>query len=246
MKLSKLSSALLAGGLLMTAVSAQAADEAAGSVTSSGSVAMTSNYQYRGIGQTSGTAAVQGALTLSHESGLYASVWASSVGFAQGTEMDPSIGFAGKVGDVGYDVGILQYAYPGARNPNNFREIYGSVSAYGGKFGVAYSDDFFGETGKSIYTYLDYGTEVAAGFNVTAHVGYNILDDEYYGDITKTNPVTGAALLLDEDKYIDYKIGVNTAVTGITLEAAYVGTNLDDDKVADVGAKFVFTASKAF
>lgn len=246
MKLTKLSSALLAGGLLLSAVSAQAAEAAASAFTSTGSVALTSNYQYRGISQTSGTAAVQGALTVSHESGFYASVWSSSVSFAQGTEMDPSIGYTGKAGDITYDVGLLQYAYPGARNPSNFREIYGSVSGYGGKFGLAYSDDFFGETGKSIYTYVDYGTEVVPGFNVTAHVGYNILDDEYYGDITQTNPSTGAALLLDEDKYIDYKIGVNTAVTGITLEAAYVGTNLDDDKVADVGGKFVFTASKAF
>lgn len=245
MKLTQLSAALLAAAALSAGVSAHAADEAA-AFTSSGSVAMTSNYQYRGISQTSGTAAVQGALTLSHESGFYASVWASSVSFAQGTEMDPSIGFAGKAGDIGYDVGVLQYAYPGARNPNNFREVYGSVSAYGGKFGLAYSDDFFGETGKSLYTYVDYGTEVAAGVNVTAHVGYNMLDGDYYGDLTTFQPDGVTAKFLDEDKYFDYKVGVNTAVTGITLEAAYVGTNLDDDKVADVGGKFVFTASKAF
>ncbi|HEX6592801.1 MAG TPA: TorF family putative porin [Moraxellaceae bacterium] len=239
MKLTKLSSALLAGGLLMVGVAAQA-EEAASAFSTTGSVALTSNYQYRGIGQTSGTAAVQGAITLSHSSGLYASVWSSSVSFAQGTEMDPSIGYSGKAGDVGYDVGFLQYAYPGARNPNNFREVYGSVSYMGGKFGLAYSDDFFGETGKSLYTYLDYGTTVA-DFGVFAHVGYNMLDDEFYNDTSS---------LLTKDKYLDYKVAVNKAVAGVTLELAYVGTDLDEDEcfggTNDCEGKGVFTVSKAF
>jgi uncharacterized protein (TIGR02001 family) len=38
-----------------------------------------SDYRFRGISQTDKDFAVQGGLTVSHESGLYASVWGSSV-----------------------------------------------------------------------------------------------------------------------------------------------------------------------
>lgn len=239
MKLSKLSSALLAGGLLMTAVSAQA-DEAAGPVTTSGSVLMTTDYFYRGITQ-SDSAALQGNIMVSHESGLYLNVWGSSVSAlvpASGLELDPSIGFAGKAGDVSYDVGVLYYGYPNSSateagigaGKSDFTEVYGSVGFAGAKFGLAYAPDFFGETGKSLYLNASYGTEVA-GFGLSAYVGYSLLDDEYYGD----------TLLLGTDKYLDYKVAVSKGVLGLTTELAVVGTDLDDDD-ADV----VFSVSKAF
>lgn len=238
MKMSKITAAVLAAGLLSGAVSANAADSA---FTTAGSVAMTSDYLYRGISQTSGAPALQGSLSVSHESGLYATVWGSSIAFASGLELDPSIGFAGKAGDVGYDVGVLYYGYPHSTAAEagggqyDFVEFYGSVSFSGAKLGLAYADDFFGETGKSLYVSADYGTEVA-GFGVSAHVGLNLLDDDYYG----------SGLALDEDSYIDYKVGVSKAVQGVTLELAYMGSDLDDAIVPDGEGTFVLTASKSF
>lgn len=238
MKMSKITAAVLAAGLLSGAVSANAADSA---FTTAGSVAMTSDYLYRGISQTSGAPALQGSLSVSHESGLYATVWGSSIAFASGLELDPSIGFAGKAGDVGYDVGVLYYGYPHSTAAEagggqyDFVEFYGSVSFSGAKLGLAYADDFFGETGKSLYVSADYGTEVS-GFGVSAHLGLNLLDDDYYG----------SGLALDEDSYIDYKVGVSKAVQGVTLELAYMGSDLDDAIVPDGEGTFVLTASKSF
>jgi uncharacterized protein (TIGR02001 family) len=240
MKMTKLSMALLAGGLMVAAASVQA-EEAKGAFTTSGSLAFTTDYLYRGISQTSGAPAIQGAMTVSHESGAYATVWGSSISFASGLELDPAIGFAGKVGEVGYDVGVLQYGYPHstaaeAGGPEfDFLEYYASVSFAGAKLGVAYAPDFFAETGKSTYVYLDYGREVA-GFGLVAHAGLNLLDDEYYGE----------GLLLDEDSYLDYKVGVNKAVQGVTFELAYMGSDLDDEIVPDGEGTFVGTVSKAF
>ncbi|MCC2637795.1 MAG: hypothetical protein K0Q68_1514 [Moraxellaceae bacterium] len=241
MKMTKLTTAILAGSLLMAGMSASA-EEAKSAFTTSGSVAMTTDYLYRGISQTSGAPALQGALTLSHESGVYATVWASSINFASGLEFDPAIGFAGKVGEVGYDVGVLQYGYPNssaltAPGPElDFLEYYASVSFAGAKLGLAYAPDFYAETGESIYAFVDYGTEVA-GFGLVAHVGMNLLDDQYYG---------AAPLALGEDSYIDYKVGVNKAVQGVTLELAYMGSDLDDTLVPDGEGTFVATVSKAF
>lgn len=246
MKMTKLTTAILAGSLLMAGMSASA-EEASSAFTTSGSVAMTTDYLYRGISQTSGAPALQGSLTLSHESGLYATVWASSIGFASGLEIDPAIGFAGKAGEVSYDIGVLQYGYPhstawekdpaacGGCGESDFTEFYGSVSFAGAKLGVAYTDEFFGETGESIYVYGSYGTEVA-GFGLVAQVGLNMLDDQYYGP----------TLALGEDSYIDYKLGVSKAVQGVTVEVAYMGSDLDDTIVADGEPTVVATISKAF
>lgn len=232
MKLTKLSAAVLAAGMMFSAA-AQAEGEA---FTTAGSLAITSDYLYRGVSQSSNTAAIQGSMTLNHSSGFYATVWGSSIAFSQGLELDPAIGYTGSAGDVTYDVGVLRYGYPGDSDINPFTEVYGSVSMSGAKLGLAYSDDFFGETGESIYVYLSYGKEIA-GLNFSAYAGVNMFDEI---DVA--------------DGYVDYKVAVSKAVSGITFEAAYVGSDLSDDDCLAFSAiddtlcegRAVFTASKSF
>lgn len=242
MKLTKLSSALLAGGLLMAAVSAQAADEAAGPFTTSGGVAMTTDYFYRGVTQSDGPA-IQGNLMLSHESGAYFNVWGSSINFAGNLELDPSIGFAGKAGDVGYDVGVLYYGYPNSTAADgggkaDFVELYGSVTYAGAKLGVAYAPDFTYESGSMIYINASYGLEIGAGFTASAYVGYSLGEDG----------ADGFEGLIGEDSYLDYKVAVSKSVLGVTAELAYIGNSLDEDTsgVAAESGAAVFTLSKAF
>lgn len=130
--------ALVAGLFIATTMgmtSSVLADESSSAFTTAGNITFTSNYYYRGVSQTSNLSAVQGSLTVNHSSGLYASVWSSNVNnviSAGGQELDPSIGFTSSVGDVAYDVGVLQYGYPGDRT-KSFREAYGSVSYKGAK-----------------------------------------------------------------------------------------------------------------
>ena len=62
------------------AVQAQSATETAPPpVTVSGSVAIASDYRLRGISQSDEHMAVQGGITVSHESGLYVGTWASNL-----------------------------------------------------------------------------------------------------------------------------------------------------------------------
>lgn len=234
MKLTKLSAAVLTAGMMLG--TAAHAEEAAGPFTTAGSLAITSDYLYRGVSQSSNTAALQGSMTLSHSSGFYATVWGSSIAFSQGLELDPAIGYTGSAGDVTYDVGVLRYGYPGDSDINPFTEIYGSVSMSGAKLGLAYSDEFFGETGESIYAYLSYGKEVA-GLNLSASVGVNMFDE-----------------IAVADGYVDYKVAVSKAVSGITFEAAYIGSDLSDADCLAFSAtdttvcegRAVVTASKSF
>ena len=106
--------ALLCGALGSTG-------EAAAETT--GSLALTSNYLFRGVTQTNDKPALQGGITWTHESGFYAGGWGSSISWladgdpavSSSVELDGFVGYSGTFGasDVGFDVGATYYAYPG-------------------------------------------------------------------------------------------------------------------------------------
>src|SRR3546814_9876235 len=90
--------------------------------TTTGSAAVVSDYRFRGVSQTGEEAAMQGSIGISHESGLYAGVWGSSVdlGATDGvlfddlnTELDAYVGYKREVvPGLTADVGLLYYYYP--------------------------------------------------------------------------------------------------------------------------------------
>lgn len=240
MKLSKLSHAVAVASLLAVGAAAHA------EITTSGGVAFTTDYKFRGVSQSNTNAAVQGSLTASHDSGLYVSAWASSIANANGgLELDTLLGYTGSIDDVTYDVGVMRYNYPGndgAAGKLSYNEVYGSVSAYGAKVGVNYSDDYFAESGKFTYVYASYAKDIYEGFGITASVGLNKFEDN--AGYAKALGFAGT-----DDKYIDYKVGVTKSFEGLNFEVAYIGTDVND---ADDGngnlaqGSVVATVSKAF
>lgn len=248
MKLSKLSYAVVVASL-MAAGAAQAA------VTTTGSVAFTSDYKFRGISQSNTNAAVQGSVTVAHDSGVYFTAWGSSIANVNGgLELDTLLGYAGTAGDIGYDVGVMRYNYPGndggqtavtnfkGNGELSYNEVYASVSAKGAKLGVNYSDDYFGETGKFTYVYATYAGEVYNGFGVVASVGLNSLEGA-----AEQSFITGSSS--NDDSYIDYKVGVTKSFEGIGFELAYIGTDIkrSEQGAAELGESIaVLTATKTF
>lgn len=233
--------ALVAGLFIATTMgmtSSVLADESSSAFTTAGNITFTSNYYYRGVSQTSNLSAVQGSLTVNHSSGLYASVWSSNVNnviSAGGQELDPSIGFTSSVGDVAYDVGVLQYGYPGDRT-KSFREAYGSVSYKGAKLGLAYSHDFYAGNGQSLYSYLDYAGKIGSSdFGYSAHAGLN----KFKNTDPVLYPVTAPA-----DGYMDYKVGVNYSKSGFLVDLSYTGSDLDETAcLAFGGEKYICKGS---
>ena len=76
-------------------VTAEAAPPPA--ITVSGSATIASDYRFRGVSQSDQEMAVQGGITVAHESGLYAGVWASNLagwGTFGGANMELEIGRA--------------------------------------------------------------------------------------------------------------------------------------------------------
>lgn len=244
MKLATIAKAVLAASALMSA-SAFAADAP---VTVSGSAAFTSDYLFRGVSQTSNNAAVQGAMTFTHTSGAYFSLWGSSIASgAGGLELDTLIGYGGKAGDMAYDVGVMRYNYPGANKASNgfdpdYDEVYGSVSMSGAKVGFNYSPDYYQESDAFMYLYASYGTEVA-GMTVSGSLGINKFDSA-----AMMTQALALAATNKEDTYMDYKLAVSKTVGGVGVEGAYIGSDIDD---ADCGGglcdgRIVVTLSKGF
>ncbi|PLW68485.1 TorF family putative porin [Pseudohalioglobus lutimaris] len=220
--LKKLLPAAIAASVLAgaTATTAQAAEISA-------NVALVSDYRFRGISQSDEDIAIQGGFDLGFDNGIYIGTWGSSVdfdsidGFDGSLELDYYVGWGMDVGEnSAIDVGYLYYDYPGDDgDAGDYQEIYGSFSWHDLTLGMAYSDDYYGDTDKFFYYYADYSWGFAENWSLDFHVGYNDLDED------------GGFLSDDEDTYTDYSVGVTWSVLGVDLGATYVGTTLDEDEV---------------
>lgn len=204
----------------------------------SANIALTSKYKFRGQDQSDATKAVLPAVQggFDYEAGgFYIGNWNSSVGFLGGTEMDFYGGFKGEVEGFSYDVGLLQYYYPGPDSSGNTTEIYGSVG-FGpvtAKYSRVVSSKWFGVDGGRGTGYLELGAEFdAGGVTLGAHVGTT-----QFSSGAKSN---GAV------NYNDYKLSAGWDLgNGFGAEVAYVGAT-KKNAWGDVNkSRLVFTLSKS-
>ncbi|TAD83127.1 MAG: hypothetical protein EAY70_02630, partial [Sphingomonadales bacterium] len=85
-------------------------EEATPAITISGAATLTSDYRFRGVSQSDEGMAVQGGITVSHESGFYVGAWGSNLA-GWGTfgganmELDLLAGFKFPVGEGTLDTG---------------------------------------------------------------------------------------------------------------------------------------------
>ncbi|MBU0689128.1 MAG: TorF family putative porin [Gammaproteobacteria bacterium] len=165
----------------------------------SANVSITTNYVYRGISQTANKPALQGGFDYAHASGLYAGIWGSSISWlgdsgtaaSAGTEFDTYLGYSGEAGDIGYDVGLLAYNYPGDYGTNltaNTTELYGSVSYMfvTAKYSRS-TGNLFGVANSSGSGYLDLSASYDledAGISLGAHYGKQTIANSPAADYT--------------------------------------------------------------
>lgn len=187
--MNKTSTYLIAGAMALASSAAMAEDSPH---EFSANVALTTDYLFRGISQTDGNPAIQGGFDYSYTPfGFYAGVWASNVDFSgccgddDNIEIDYYGGFAGEFANgIGWDVGGLYYAYPGDDGDDDYVEAYGSlgytfdytleptVGIY-----VAWSPDFFAETGDGIYVNPTLDLSLPYGLGLGFGYGYQDVDD---------------------------------------------------------------------
>lgn len=196
-----------------------------GPFTLSGNLTLASDYRFRGISQTGEDPAVQGWLTLSHESGFYATVWASSTDFrnptrsgglaTQHAEVDAIAGYTHALG-AGYtiDGGFTYYIYPGGTDlPTDYIEPYLVVSKDVGpataKLGAAYivGGQKAMNGADAIYLFGDLSAAIpATPLRLKGHWGYH-------------DGVLGAGR-----NYADYALGCELHWKAATFGLSYVNT----------------------
>jgi len=232
----KMSGLLLALGLVSSP--AFAAD--ASPHTFTGNVTLASEYLYRGIAQTRGKPAIQGGFDYAHASGLYAGVWGSNIswisdgvnGLAGSTssslEVDVYGGYKGTAGDLGYDLGVLTYNYPGTGKTaggtildQDTTELYGALSwkfltlkyshSTTALFGWAKTGTTLDKTTGSGYLELNAAYDLGNGWGINGHVGHQKVNG--YGDAS----------------YSDYKVGATKDLGFGVVGLAYSTTNAKDD-----------------
>ncbi len=214
-----------------------AAPAPAPSFTTSGSVALTSNYIFRGLTQTDQNPAVQAGVTLNHSCGFYAGFWGSNVswfsdmnpGTVSSLELDLFAGFKHALcEDLSYDVGLLRYEYPGdfrglggsVVEPNT-TELYAALSWKMFTLKGSYSlGDTFGvnDSSGSWYADLTGNFELPHDLLLTLHAGHQ----EYTGD----NSGTSNDSLFTYEDYCG--ILSHTIGDGFSLGLCYTHTNARD------------------
>lgn len=208
-----------AGAAALTAGAAMAGEGSTWSL--SGTFGATSDYMFRGQTQTDHDFAVQGGLTLSHDSGFYVGAWASNVDFGNGTdyELDLYAGYGGALSDsTTFDLNATYYLYPDAPNGTSYDyvEIGGSLTYTAGAFSLygktALAPEFFGDTGFAAWVGTGLGYQVTEFMRLSGNVGYQWIEDNTLAGIPD---------------YTNYDLGATFTLDVLSLDVRYFGTDLN-------------------
>jgi len=227
-------------------VLAEDASEAKSDYSVSYNIGLFSQYIFRGYTQTHQDPAIQGGVDIEHSSGLYAGAWASNISWLTHSsakaydnggsmELDLYAGYANEIGETGvsYDVGVLQYIYPGevaaGYSRANTTEVHAGLG-YGWfdtAVHVVTSNDAWtwgnggGFDSARGTTYYELNAEVPVG---------DLVDHKFLSGVTAQFHVgyqhfAGASN--NQDSYGDWLFGLNKSYdNGIDVGYTFTGTDV--------------------
>ena len=209
----------------------------------SATVALTTDYAFRGTTSTASDAALQGSIDWSYK-GFFAGVWGSNTAENAGStlEIDYYFGWVGNLHGVELRLMPLWYTFPGQDTVDDtsfelntqaayrFTELPGSPRL---ALGISWSPEYF-DGGDRAY-YVRPVIDFALPHDVQLSVGYG------YQDIGDRN-----RLLADD--YTHFDVGVSRSWLGFTLAVAY-HHNMDVKKLGKgfaLDKEWIFTMSRGF
>ncbi|WP_277981579.1 TorF family putative porin [Sphingomonas phyllosphaerae] len=229
-------------------------------ITVSGAATIASDYRFRGVSQSDRQMAVQGGITVAHESGLYVGTWASNLagwGTFGGANMELDLigGYKARLADnAALDVGLTWYLYPGGADKTDFAEPYVKLSGTAGPAtltaGAAYAPKQ-----QAIGRWYRTGADAAAG----VYTDPGAKDDNLYlwGDgalALAGTPLTAkahighswgqaglgpnATAVAPTGSYWDWSLGADATWRNLTLGLSYVDTDLSDRSSAYLRPSF--------
>jgi uncharacterized protein (TIGR02001 family) len=201
-----------------------------------------SDYRSGGVSNSDRGPALQSALNYSHDSGIYASTWATNVDYAGGDktnlEWDFYLGFYKDLNpNLGLDIGYASYTYHGAdySKDYDYAEIYlGVVLSANTKVYWNHTDDYFG-----------------------SGVGHDILkvSYDYQYNAYLLNGTLGYELSADKDKYAwdenkaDYQYIMLSAAreySGFMVKLTASATTIDTDFNKKADPALVLSVKRSF
>lgn len=240
---------------------AQPSAAPAKSITVSGSVAVVTDYRLRGVSQSDRHPAVQGSLTVAHDSGFYIGTFASNLA-GWGTfgganlELDAIGGFKHAFGTAAVDAGLTWYMYPGGADKTDYAELFSKLSGTVGPAtllaGIAYAPKqqalgrwyengaqaaagtyaHPGDKKDNLYLWGD-GAVAVPGTPLTAkaHIGYSKGNSGLGPNATSAAP-TG--------EYWDWQLGADYAVRGtpLTVNLSWIDTDITRREAAYLQPSF--------
>jgi uncharacterized protein (TIGR02001 family) len=229
-------------------------------LTVTGSAAIASDYRFRGVSQSDREMAVQGGITVAHQSGFYAGVWGSNLagwGTFGGANMELDLigGYKVPIGrNATLDVGLIWYLYPGGADKTDFAEPYAKLTGTAGPAtltaGVAYAPKQ-----QAIGRWYATGADAAAG----TYTDPGDKDDNLYlwGDAAVAvagTPFTAkahighsrgqdglgpnATAVAPTGAYWDWSLGADATWRNLTLNVSYVGTDISNGEAAYLRPSF--------
>lgn len=230
------------------------APEARPAVVVNGSATLTSDYRFRGVSQTDENMAVQGGITISHESGLYVGAWGANLS-AWGTfgganmELDLIAGYKAKLSDnLTLDTGLTWYMYPGGADKSDFAEPYVKLTGTTGPAtltaGAAYAPKqealgrwYFTGADAVSGVYNDPGDKednlYLWGDAAVGIAGTPITAKAHIGHSSGNDGLgpNGTSVTPTGD-YWDWSIGADATWKNLTLNVSYVDTDITAAKTA--------------
>lgn len=225
--------AVVASAFLLAATGAHAG--------TSGTLALTSDYLFRGLSQTDQEPALQGGIEYARDNGAYAGIWGSNISWLSDSssaslpissrvELDGYAGWRVPLGEtLKLDAGVYTYYYPG-RYPHGFVRPY-TTEAYAGllwgpgslKYYHAITNLFgFADSGGSGYLDASVNIEFSPGWVFSAHAG--------------RQRVRGLSVA----SYTDWKLGLTRNFDGgWSLAAAYADTDAERGVYTNVFGHFL-------
>jgi len=204
------------------------ASSAAATTDWSADAGIVSDYRFRGLTLSRGHPALQASVTAEHSSGLYAEVWASTLGHGSDSEVDFIGGYDAEVSDhLSLDVSANWYTYPSSSDPN-YVELTGTATFTRGpataKVEMSYVPSQ-GSTRSNTYVSAEGSYEIPKSpVSLTASVGY---ERGWFDEV-------------EHGGKWDWSVGGEVELKPTRLCLTYVGSNADaSDRHAIVAAAFV-------
>jgi uncharacterized protein (TIGR02001 family) len=183
-----------------------------------GSLAIVSDYRFRGVSLSRENPAIQASVGFDAANGWYAGVFGSSIELAdrgtRGVQAVPYVGVAAPVaGDLHWEAGADYSTFSSGR-AYDYGEVYAGITFRKLNVRVHYSPEYFGLAHASLYGEMNASQPLRDGVALLAHVGVlaplSSAPDPY--TVTIRNPV-------------DVRAGMGIDVAALNIQLAWIWTD---------------------